>query len=170
MLKNKILKRLKKPFDNELGAGITDIAFLCVSGFLSVTVFSWMAFNVMHTVTEERLRTISYNLSDSIAETGKLTRPMQDEYFAKFNKLKSYTNDYEIIIYKYSYLSGGFNKQQVGKSINGAPIPDITFDKGDNVQIIFKSTKPSPLDNFENVFVGGSEFSGVTVESGGKID
>ena len=166
----KINKRLLSPFNNNKGLGYPQLILGMLTSLIVVSIISWILMLVMHQRVEDALKTNCYKIVDGIAEAGKYTTSMQNEFNKGFQNTKYYTGEYVLNIYRYDYTGGNFSKVLLGTSDNGSIIPEFTVPKGSTIQVVFKSKGAVPLDNIGNVLkVGSPSSAGIAVESGGKV-
>lgn len=173
---SKKLKKLKqkilRPFDNRKGLGLPQLVLIMLISAVIVSVLSWVLMLIMHARIESAAKTVCYNIVDGIAESGKLTTSMQTEFYKGFNNCKTYTGDYTVKYYKYSYAGGNFSKVLLGTSVNGSIVPEFTVPKDTNIQVVFSSSNEVPLDKVSRILTVGTAPSGagLKVEAGGKVD
>lgn len=168
----KLRERMLRPLNNRKGLGLPQLVLIMLISTVIVSVLSWVLMLILHARIESTAKTICYNIVDGIAESGKLTTSMQTEFYKGFNNCKSYTGNYTVKYYKYSYAGGTFSKVLLGTSTNGSIVPEFSVPKDTNIQVVFSSTGEVPLDKVSRVLTVGTASSGagLKVEAGGKVD
>ena len=159
-----MLNKLKSPLSNKEGSVLSIFKYsaLAVVGVLMVT---WLIIMVTHIRVESYVHITIYNLGDAVCESTTVTSDIQKEFKRRFDSYKWYTGDYEIIYYKTSYATGSGVRTKLGTSVNGNTINSINYNKGDVVEIVFRTTGKVLLDK---MVISGSD-AGLVVSYGGKI-
>lgn len=155
-----------KPLDNKKALGALDLVILGIGVIIVMYFILFTTLNLTHDSCKRQYYRVAQSLIDVVSEQRELTNNMQQHFKSDLDACNYFCESYEIRYYKLVYNNGNFSTTKLGTSINGVPIGEFKFNKGELLRVEIVSSYNTKLARLTSVFIDSPDMRVVGVSEG----